>query len=491
MPAFQHGYLLAESKILQHQASAGVKDAKEGSKPEPKELEHGARVIADRIFSRIPMLFISKPDRIVARHTPVSKYMQVTKEWEDQLLAKSDQDLQVAVLQSLVRVPGAEDFVLDHLLVVSTPKSLTNLVRGISYSSNWTSNNRVDSVLDQLARSSADPEVSIAALETVRKLELQRQRQIVEQRLAALGAGGDKDALAKLSQQDEQLMDMQKGGALPSYLRRVPAAFTVKTSGSSIRVLAFGDFGNGSDDQKKTAAAMVEYHRKKPFDFGITGGDNFTPVGMASPDDPRWKTQWEDLYSPMKIVFYPTFGNHDWGSPDSPAAEISFTAKGTDWQMPAPYYTYTAGPVQFFAIDTGDSGDVSAAQMLWLRAELEKSQARWKVVYGHHPPYTAAPGSGENETVVRELMPVLKGRADVYIAGHYHSLEHVKPVDGVNFFISGGGGRPLYPIDPASPRALFAKSVYGFAVMEADDKSFTVRFIGEDGGVLDESTIHK
>ena len=45
-----------------------MKYAKEGSKPEPKELEHGVRVIADRIFARIPMLFISKPDRIVARH---------------------------------------------------------------------------------------------------------------------------------------------------------------------------------------------------------------------------------------------------------------------------------------------------------------------------------------------------------------------------------------------------------------------------------------
>jgi hypothetical protein len=68
VPAFQHGQLLSESKILQHQASAGAKDAKKDSKPEPKELEHGARVIADRIFDRIPMLFISKPDRIVARH---------------------------------------------------------------------------------------------------------------------------------------------------------------------------------------------------------------------------------------------------------------------------------------------------------------------------------------------------------------------------------------------------------------------------------------
>jgi hypothetical protein len=67
MPAFQHGQLLAESKILQHQASAGVNDAKEGSKPEPKELEHGAKVIADRTLGCARMLLISKPDRIVAR----------------------------------------------------------------------------------------------------------------------------------------------------------------------------------------------------------------------------------------------------------------------------------------------------------------------------------------------------------------------------------------------------------------------------------------
>ena len=46
-----------------------MKDAKDDAKPEPQELEHGTRVIADRIFTHIPMLFISKPDRIVARDT--------------------------------------------------------------------------------------------------------------------------------------------------------------------------------------------------------------------------------------------------------------------------------------------------------------------------------------------------------------------------------------------------------------------------------------
>jgi hypothetical protein len=50
-----------------------VKDAKEGSKPEPKELEHGARVIADRIFTRIPMLFIFKAGRNCGEAQPNSQ----------------------------------------------------------------------------------------------------------------------------------------------------------------------------------------------------------------------------------------------------------------------------------------------------------------------------------------------------------------------------------------------------------------------------------
>jgi tartrate-resistant acid phosphatase type 5 len=416
------------------------------------------------------------------------RYVQITKGWEDQLLAKSDEDLQATVLQFLVSAPGADDFVLDHFSAIRSNKSLISLLDSIRYYPHWAGNARVGPVLDHLALSESDSDVRLASLETVRILEIERARRIVEDRLTTVG---DVEAADKLRREDERLMDLEKGTTLPSYLRFAPPVFAVKTAGPSIRVLAIGDFGNGSEAQKKTAAAMVQYNRAKPSDFGITVGDNFTPSGMTSPSDPRWKTQWEDLYSPMKITFYPTFGNHDWVDPASPAAEISYSSQAADWKMPAPYYTYVAGPVQFFAIDTGPAGDMSAAQIRWLQTELEKSQARWKVVYGHHPPYAAAPGTGENATVIRELMPVLAGRADVYIAGHYHSLEHLKPVDGVNLYISGGGGRPLYPIDPASPRALFAKSVYGFTVLEANDRSFTVRFIGEDDTVLDESAIHK
>src|SRR4029079_11116706 len=165
---------------------------------------------------------------------------------------------------------------------------------------------------------------------------------------------------------------------LPAFMRVTPPIFSLKGESQSIRVLAFGDFGNGSVEQKQVAAAMRKFHVQTPFDFGVTLGDNFYGSGLESVTDSRLKTWWDELYDPMGIKFYATLGNHDWGFADSPAAEILYSKQSPSWRMPAPYYTFTAGAVQFFALDTNE---VSEAQLLWLRDELAKSRAHWKLVY--------------------------------------------------------------------------------------------------------------
>jgi len=63
MFAFQNRELLAQSEILQQQTSVGTKDAKDYSKQEPDEIEHGGQVIADGILAYLRKLLISKPDR--------------------------------------------------------------------------------------------------------------------------------------------------------------------------------------------------------------------------------------------------------------------------------------------------------------------------------------------------------------------------------------------------------------------------------------------
>ena len=124
-----------------------------------------------------------------------------------------------------------------------------------------------------------------------------------------------------------------------------------------------------------------------------------------------------------------------------------------------------------------DTDVISGAQLLWLTAELERSQATWKIVYGHHPIYSEGQHE-DNNVKIEQLLPVLRSRADVYLAGHDHDMQHLNPEGRLHFFIAGSGGK-LRTIEPG-PRSLFARSANGFAVIEADARTLTVTFVEPD-----------
>lgn len=406
------------------------------------------------------------------------------------LLISSKKELEGALLYLLSLQPQAEAFVLAHLSESLPLRNRLMVVRNIPTQSHWLRSARVDSLLQTIVVSEPDQELAMAALNSLRSLAMRRLRQALGKRLAAAKVGQHVENLAGFEEEDERLLLFQKGAMLPGFLRRVPPVFTVETIRPLIRVLAFGDFGSGDDNQKANAAAMAAYARNYPFDFGLTLGDNFYDEGMTGTDDSRWRTGWEDLYGPLGITFYPSFGNHDWYGPDSASAEILYSQQSSSWHMPSPYYSFKAGPAQFFAID---SDDFSAAQLRWLSGELDRSKARWKIVYGHHPPYIAAdsPQWDHDQRILSTLMPILGGRADVYIAGHVHDLEHLRPVGGVNLFIAGGGGAQTYPIHQENRHSLFAKQAYGFAVLEIEQISLMVRFVDKNGTELYHARITK
>jgi predicted phosphodiesterase len=194
------------------------------------------------------------------------------------------------------------------------------------------------------------------------------------------------------------------------------------------------------------------------------------------------------MYGGLGITFYPALGNHDWGHPDSPAAEILYSAKTTTWRMPAAYYTYTAGSVQFFAIDTQSIAG-SEKQLAWLDRELARSQAKFKVVYGHHVIYSGGQYQ-ESEPLKRTLLPLLRNRADVYICGHDHNLQALRTEDGVHFYVSGGGGAGLYELRKYE-RSVFASRANGFTVIEADQSRLIVKLVDVSGKTVFEDTIRK
>ena len=193
-------------------------------------------------------------------------------------------------------------------------------------------------------RATMDPAASVAiyALEELRAEHQRTLQDVLEKRLAEAQHGGSREQLDLLARAEERYISLENGTMLPSFMQAPPPVFPVKSAGRPIRVLGFGDFGDGSDEQREVASAMRRFHQRTPFDFAVTLGDNFYSNGMRSPSDLHWQSWWDHLYNPLGIQFWATLGNHDWGYPESPAAEILYASRSPSWRMPATYYSFTA-----------------------------------------------------------------------------------------------------------------------------------------------------
>jgi hypothetical protein len=336
--------------------------------------------------------------------------------------------------------------------------------------------------LERWAGSHPDVRVADYALRVLERLNAAQLTTLVGKRIELARAAGDRDALGTLGRAQERV-----GSRLPQFWWQPPPRFEVAPPSKRIRVVAVGDSGTGNPSQAAVAATMRQYHREHPFDFGITLGDNYQDDGPLGPQDSRWQTYWTRHYPALGIRFYASLGNHDWGNPDGPGAEIAFAQGHAAFRFPSPYYTYTAGPVQFFVLNTPL---LSEAQLLWLRDELAQSTSRWRVVYGHYHVYSAL--RGDNQPLITNLLPILQEhRVHLYLCGHEHLFQHLKPEGGVEFFVNGaagGGGRAVR--QQGYDRVLFmAEHEQGFTVLEADADVLTVRFVGEKGQTVYEQSL--
>jgi hypothetical protein len=337
-------------------------------------------------------------------------------------------------------------------------------------------------LLERWAASHPDVRVADAAVRALERADAAGLGVLLEQRAALARAAGDAAGLAAIGAAQERV-----GSRLPLFWWKPPARFEVVPPSRPVRVVAIGDMGTGSAEQTAIAATLRAAHAKQPFDFGITLGDNYQDDGPAAPDDPRWQTYWSRLYPPLGLTFYASLGNHDWGNPDGPAASVVFAQRDPAYRLPAPYYTYTAGPVQFFVINTPL---LSEAQLVWLKGELAASTARWRVVYGHYQMYSAL--RGDNQALITKLLPILKEhRVHVYLCGHEHLFQHLEPEGGVEFFVSGAsgaGGRVARQV--GYPRVQFmAERTQGYTVLEAGATALRVQFVDANGQVFYEKTL--
>lgn len=273
-----------------------------------------------------------------------------------------------------------------------------------------------------------------------------------------------------------------------------------------MRFVAVGDAGELTDHLGRVTHAITAFCTSHPCDFGLLLGDNAYPRGIASPDDPLLDQVFTVPFSGEggpKLPFYAVLGNHDYGDSTEEshaAAEIAWAGKKEGrFTMPAPAYTFTAGPVRFVGIDTTDIFWWGGAdQARWI--DGLPNDKRVNVLFAHHPYRSDGPHGNAGAYEGFTGIPWVSGNAiksfyeqhvcgqfALALTGHDHLREWIDAC-GTSWLLSGGGAKPAKILDRGNdPR--FERASAGFVWVEIGAATRVV-FVNEYGQI-DETSAKK
>jgi tartrate-resistant acid phosphatase type 5 len=280
---------------------------------------------------------------------------------------------------------------------------------------------------------------------------------------------------------------------------------TSKTFGNAFNFIIISDWGwSGYRYQQEVAYQMAKTADSVGAKFIATCGDNFQTNVVASINDPLWISNFENVYKGLSLQadWYPVLGNHDYKG--SPQAEIDYSKISSRWRLTDHYYTFTKKvndsiSVRFIFLDTsplvteyrnrpGEYPELvrqdTAKEIKWLTGVLENSKEEWKLVFGHHPVYSASRKHGNTQEMIDCIKPLLeKYHAQLYFCGHDHDFQLLREINGkVDYIVTGTGGDPR----PGSSNemSLFSGSEPGFSVASLKGDSITIGFVGTQGNLI-------
>ena len=293
-----------------------------------------------------------------------------------------------------------------------------------------------------------------------------------------------------------------------------------------------GDTGSGDQSQRSVAAQMLAW---RPWQVFLLG-DNIYDRGQRK----YFGSRYDDVYGPlmqMGASFHAALGNHDvlWCDvpdvdpiPDDRRAYISgLLPCDVKYQLAHASFGYPDGRryysvksdgsaqplVEVFVLDSNTLATSQTkvgslredrAQLRWLDEALLASGARWKVVVLHHPPHSPKTpvkywwiipkggGRAREWRLDRQIGPLLHRRGvDVVFAGHNHFYARMVPQDGIRYFVSGGGGREIYPPEDAPGYVAAGGAFHHFVYVRATDAAFEYYAVDDAGRSRDSGRFTK
>lgn len=253
-------------------------------------------------------------------------------------------------------------------------------------------------------------------------------------------------------------------------------------------VILIGDQGCGNENARRVASDMNDYAAKNDVAFIVGVGDNVYQNGVSGVNDPKFKSHFEDIfdYAHLDLPFYLVLGNHDYEG--SINAQIDYSAKSERWNMPNEYYTFdkvlpTGEKVSFFALDTYELLNNDGNQQVeWLSTKLNNaSDAKWKIVFGHHPLYNNG-NYGDHHTLIEKLAPLFnKHNVRLYLSGHEHNIQYLKKKDRTNYIITGSSCK--LGISECKSNTIYNANQLGFSSLRISNDKIIVESVLIDKGI--------
>jgi len=262
---------------------------------------------------------------------------------------------------------------------------------------------------------------------------------------------------------------------------------------------------NGYYDQKAVAEMMGEVAGITGVEFIAALGDVHHFWGVRSVADPLWLTNYEWIYKhpELMIPWHPVLGNHEYRGDTQ--AVLDYATVSRRWEMPGRYYAMTESvsddaEVLLLFVDTSslidkyrknpvkfpDAGaQLMDEQLAWIDATLGASDARWKIVMGHHPVYAGTTKEIRERTDPQQrLQPLLDAHGvDAEFSGHIHNFQHIRvPGSDVDYFVNTSASltRDVVPFEGA----LFGSPDPGFTLCTLTDTELITTFVNDKGRII-------
>jgi len=279
------------------------------------------------------------------------------------------------------------------------------------------------------------------------------------------------------------------GGSLPA-----TSQLARDQTDGSIRFFAMGDTGTGRPDQYRIGGTLFEHCQREGCDFGVLLGDNFYPSGVVSDTDPQWVEKFEHPYADLlnaSVKFYAVLGNHDYDDSKDLSRgvhQVKYGQRNSRWIMPDERYAFDAGQATFIALNTelinSSESEMALAQSL-VKDKLAESDKPWKIALGHHPYRSNGTNGNAAPALAKFFEEHVCSTIDLYLSGHDHNLQILKPDDACQtlLVVAGGGGYETYALPGTHPSHFQAQSL-GFAYLTVTAETLRIDMVNDSRRVL-------